>query len=94
MGVEEAHPGLDATLHAWPNPVSGKLWVDIPPIPPDRCTLSLVSVMGSEVATLPGYTTGVQCRTSMDVSGLQPGCYLLVFKGNRELQTCGVVIVK
>jgi photosystem II stability/assembly factor-like uncharacterized protein len=91
--VEEGVPGF-AALHAWPNPVSGKLWVDIPPIPPDRCTLSLVSVMGSEVATLPGYTTGVQTRTSMDVSGLQPGCYLLVFKGNRELQTCRVVIVK
>ncbi len=93
QGVEESHSGL-AALHAWPNPVSGRLWVDIPAISPDRCTLSLVSVRGSEVASLPVYTTGVQCRTSMDVSGLQPGCYLLVFKGNRELQTCRVVIVK
>jgi photosystem II stability/assembly factor-like uncharacterized protein len=94
QGVEEGHPGLTNALHAWPNPVSGKLWVDIPAIPPDRCTLSLVSVSGSEMASRLVYTTGVQFTTSMDVSGLRQGCYQLVFKGNKELQTCRVVIVR
>jgi photosystem II stability/assembly factor-like uncharacterized protein len=93
LGVDEGHSGLTA-LHAWPNPVSGTLWVDLPASAPGRCTLSLVSVVGSEVASLPVYTTGTQYRTSMDVSSLQPGCYLLVFKSNRDLQTCRVVIVK
>jgi len=93
QGVEEDRAGL-VTLHVWPNPVSGMLWVDIPAFAPDRFTLSLVSVRGSEVASLPVQTTGVQFTTSMDVSSLQPGCYQLVFKGNRELKTCRVVIVK
>ena len=93
QGVEEGHSGF-TVLRAWPNPVSDRLWVDIPAFSPDRCTLSLVSVRGSEVASCPVYTTGLQFSTSMDVSSLTPGCYQLIFKGNRELQTCRVVIVK
>ncbi|MEI6435631.1 MAG: hypothetical protein WCP32_12355, partial [Bacteroidota bacterium] len=93
QGVEESHSGITA-LHAWPNPVSGRLWVDLPAFPPELGTLSLVSVMGAEVASQQVYTTGVQFSASMDVSSLQPGCYLLVFKGTREQQTCRVVIVK
>jgi hypothetical protein len=93
QGVEKETPGFTG-LRAWPNPVSGMLWVDIPAFAPDRCTLSLVSVRGSEVASLPVQTTGVQFTTSTDVSSLQPGCYQLIFKGARELKTCRVVIVK
>jgi hypothetical protein len=93
QGVEEGHSGF-TVLRAWPNPVSDRLWVDIPAFSPDRCTLSLVSVRGSEVASCPVYTTGLQFSTSIDVSSLTPGCYQLIFKGNRELQTCRVVIVK
>jgi photosystem II stability/assembly factor-like uncharacterized protein len=82
-----------AGILAWPNPVSNLLWIDLPAITPDKCTLTIISVNGKEVLSRTVYTTGMKLRTSIDVSDLKPGCYQLVFKSNRELQTCKVIIL-
>ncbi len=86
--------GKTTGFRAWPNPASSQLWVDIPAIVPDKYTLSLISVSGVKVASQTVYTTGLQFRSSIDISGLNPGCYQLVFNGNRKLQTCEVIIVR
>jgi len=81
-------------INAWPNPASDLLWIDLPAIVSDKYSLTLISMSGLEVASKTVITNGTKFRTSMDISQLKPGSYQLVFKGDRELQTCRVLIVR
>jgi hypothetical protein len=86
---------LEASLiHTWPNPASGTLWVNLPACPPDKCSLTIISVNGQEVASRTVFTNGMKLQTGIDVSGLEPGWYQLVFKGNKEFQTSKVMIIR
>ena len=83
-----------AKLKVWPNPASELLWIEFPEMANDKYTLSLLSVYGTEVASQAVYTTGSKFQTSIDISGLIPGCYHLVLKGDRILKTAKVLIMR
>jgi hypothetical protein len=87
-------PAEVSGIRAWPNPASDLLRVELPAIAPDKLTLSLVSATGREITSRIVFTNGQRVQHSLDISGLSPGCYLAVLKGNSVLQTCRVVIVK
>ncbi len=83
-----------AKLKVWPNPASELLWIEFPAMANDKYTLSLLSVCGTEVSSQAVYTTGSKFQASIDISGLIPGCYQLVLKGDRLLQTAKVLIMR
>jgi len=91
--INEPNSGFYA-LKAWPVPASEQLWVSIPAFAVDKYTLSMLSLNGKEVISQEVYTTSSKHRISMDISGLIPGCYQLLLKGDRIFQTAKVVIMR
>jgi photosystem II stability/assembly factor-like uncharacterized protein len=91
--VNEDHSRV-AGIRAWPNPASNRLWIELPACAPDKYTLTLKSVNGLEAVSQMVTTTGMKLITSIDISGLKPGCYQFVCKGDRKLKTSKVVIMR
>jgi hypothetical protein len=83
-----------AKLKVWPNPASELLWIEFPALTNDKYTLSLLSVYGTEVASQVVYIVDSKFRTSIGISGLIPGCYQLVLKGDRILKATKVMILR
>ena len=81
-------------IRAWPNPASDRLAVELPGCKPGKYCLTLIPVNGMEGISQTVYSNGAKFSASMDISGLKQGCYQLVIKGNLELHTCRIVIMK
>ncbi|MEI6889483.1 MAG: T9SS type A sorting domain-containing protein [Bacteroidales bacterium] len=91
--VRENNPGT-ATLQAWPNPASDRLWIELGIFAPGDCVISLVSADGKEVESRTVYASRTTMRSSIDISRLEPGCYQLLVKGRQQMQSYKVLIVK
>ena len=91
--VRENNPGT-ATLQAWPNPASDRLWIELGIFAPGDYVISLVSADGKEVESRTVYASRTTMRSSIGISRLEPGCYQLLVKGRQQMQSYKVLIVK
>jgi len=89
--TNEDHHNATA-IKVWPNPASDRLWIELPAISRGKYVLSLTTVNGQEVTTKTGYTNGAKFITDIDISQIISGSYLLIFRGEHEIESKNVII--
>jgi hypothetical protein len=83
-----AHRTTGPSLHTWPNPASGQLFIQATGLPPANSYLRLFAADGRQVRT--ARPTG--WPHALDVQGLAPGLYLLRVEGPQGSATRRVVV--
>jgi hypothetical protein len=85
--IAERH-AAGPTLHTWPNPASGQLFVQAQGLLPGRSTLRLFAADGRELRR----ERPAGWPHALDVQGLAPGLYLLRVEGPQGSATRRVVV--
>lgn len=91
--INESHDH-PASIKAWPNPASDLLWVEIPTIVSGKCKITITTVNGQEVSSKTVYASGINYLTSMDISQIKPGTYMVGIEHQSMLQIVKVIILR